>query len=84
MKKQSPNRNKKSTGTSSKPLPGSGTEKDADDLVHSQKEKETTELGEGDPDDMVHRSYRSGTDSTKENNLQDPDDRSHEYLEKKE
>ena len=84
MKKEPINPGKKNTINLPKPAHAQETDRDADDMVHSQKLKDTTELGEADPDDVLHRSYRPGTGSAKENNLQDPDDRSHEYLEEKE
>ena len=67
--------NKKSTGP--KLPPKERIEKDADDLAHEKEEEEPTEIGEADPDDIVHRSYKPRTD--KENNMEDPDDLVHGY-----
>ena len=54
------------------------TEKDADDLVHSQQQEEPTEIGDDDPDDIVHRPQpRHG--SEKRDGLEDPDDLAHRY-----
>ncbi len=55
------------------------TEKDADDLVHSQQQEETTEIGEDDPDDIVHRPYQPRRSNEKQDGLEDPDDLAHRY-----
>lgn len=68
--------NKKSTGL--KLSPKERVEKDADDLAHEKEEEEPTEIGEEDPDDVVHHSYKPGT-ANKEDNLEDPDDLVHGY-----
>ena len=54
------------------------TEKDPDDLVHSQQQEEPTEIGDDDPDDVVHRPQpRHGNE--KRDGLEDPDDLAHRY-----
>ena len=82
MKKQAINQTN-TKKSSPKPTPKQRTEKDADDLVHSQ-EPETVpeaETSEEDFDDMVHRPKpRAGSIDT-EDNLKDPDDLIHSYLE---
>ena len=70
------NANKKLTGH--KLPPKERIEKDADDLAHEREEEDPTEIGEEDPDDLVHRSYKPGT-ANKEDNLEDPDDLVHGY-----
>lgn len=53
------------------------TEKDADDLVHSQEQEPPLHINEEDPDDIIHRSYQQQSDSINNNDLEDPDDRVH-------
>lgn len=53
-------------------------EKDADDLAHEREEDEPREIGEEDPDDIVHRSYKPGT-ANKKDSLEDPDDLVHGF-----
>ena len=66
---------KHSKKTNSKaPLKGK-TEKDADDLVHSQQE-EPPAAGE-DLDDITHRSYKPRPGNIKTNDMEDPDDLVH-------
>ncbi len=82
MKKQAIN-NPDTKISSPKLTPKQRTEKDADEMMHSQ-EPETlpeAETGEEDLDDIVHRPKpRAGTIDT-EDSLQDPDDLVHGYLE---
>jgi hypothetical protein len=52
-----------------------GSEKDADDLVHSGETGEPALSPEEDPDDAVHRLKRS---EKSENELADPDDLVHD------
>lgn len=83
MKKQTINKTdtKKS---SPKPTPKQRTEKDADDLVHSQEPESVpeAETSEEDLDDMVHRPKpRAGGLIDTEDSLEDPDDLIHGYLE---
>ncbi len=82
MKKQAIN--KPDTKISSPKLtPKQRTEKDADELMHSQEPEKLpeAETGEEDLDDIVHRPKpRAGTIDTEES-LQDPDDLVHGYLE---
>lgn len=79
MKKQLHKKQIKRTG--SKPLPGERTEKDADDLVHSQQEEPPTEAGEEDLDDLAHRPHKPRPDNLNESKLEDPDDLVHRYQE---
>jgi hypothetical protein len=79
MKKQHHNKQNKPTG--SKPLPGGRTEKDADDLVHSQQEELPTAAGEEDLDDLAHRPHKPRPDSLNESKLEDLDDLVHRYQE---
>lgn len=69
---------KKSTGP--KLPPKERTVKDADDLAHEIEEEEPTEIGEADPDDIVHRSYKRNS-ANKEDSLEDPDDLIHGHPE---
>lgn len=75
MKK--PLHNKKNKPAGQKPLPGARTEKDADDLIHSQQEELPKEAGEEDLDDLVHRPRKPQSDSLNESKLEDPDDLAH-------
>jgi hypothetical protein len=75
MKK--PLANKKNKQTGQKPLPGARTEKDADDLVHSQQEELPKEAGEEDLDELVHRPHKQQPDSLNKSKLEDPDDLVH-------
>ena len=82
MKKQAINKTntKKSSPRST---PRQRTEKDADDLVHSQEPEKIpeAETGEEDLDDIVHRPKpRAGAVNTEEG-LGDPDDLVHGYPE---
>jgi hypothetical protein len=54
------------------------TEKDADDLVHSKQEEAAAEIGDDDPDDIVHR-LQPTHGSEKRDGLEDPDDLAHRY-----
>ena len=72
---------KKNKGTGQKPLPKARTEKDADDLVHSQQEELPKEAGEEDLDELVHRPQKPKPGSLNESKLEDPDDLAHRYLE---
>jgi hypothetical protein len=81
MKKQAINKTdtKKS---SPKPTPKQRTEKDADDLVHSQEPGTgAAETSEEDLDDMVHRPKPHAGIIDTEDSLEDPDDLIHGYLE---
>jgi hypothetical protein len=78
MKKTLPN--KKHKGTGQKPLPVIRTEKDADDLVHSQQEELPREAGEKDLDDLIHQPQLR-SDELNENQLEDIDDLVHRYPE---
>ena len=72
--------------SSPKLTPKQRIEKDADDLVHSQEQKELpeAETGEEDLDDIVHSPKpRPGTINT-EDNLEDLDDLVHGYQEEEE
>ena len=69
--------NKKNKRTGQKPLPGARTEKDADDLIHSQQEELPKEAGEEDLDDLVHQPHKPKPDSLNESKLEDPDDLAH-------
>ena len=71
MKKQVKHGKKKD----SKPPVKGKTEKDPDDLVHSQKEEPPAE-GE-DLDDITHRSYKPQPGNIKTNDMEDPDDLVH-------
>jgi hypothetical protein len=77
MKKNS---NQKSTGS----VPRVRTEKDPDDLIHSQEQEERSTIGEEDPDDIVHRQYKPKPDKIKEERLEDPDDLVHGYPDEEE
>jgi len=79
MKKQLATKKNKPTGQ--KPLPEARTEKDADDLAHSQPEKLPKEAGEEDLDDLIHRPPKPKPGSLNENQQEDPDDLAHRYLE---
>lgn len=73
---------KKKTSTGKTSEPGKAAkgriEKDIDDLVHSEEDKIPTELGEQDPDDLVHRPPKPKTGNIDES-LADPDDLVHGY-----
>jgi hypothetical protein len=75
------NDNKKSTDP--KLPPKERIEKDADDLAHEKDEEEPTEIGEADPDDIVHRSYKPRA-AGDEDSLEDPDDLVHGYTDDEE
>jgi hypothetical protein len=80
MKKTIPNKKNKRTGQ--KPLPPERTEKDADDLAHSQQEELPKEAGEEDLDDLVHEHHKPKPDSLNESKPEeDPDDLAHRYYE---
>jgi hypothetical protein len=55
-------------------------EKDIDDLVHSGEEELPTELGEQDPDDLVHQPKKRDVAGGEES-MEDPDDLVHGYEE---
>jgi hypothetical protein len=76
MKKNS---NHKSTESSA--APKVRTEKDPDDLIHSQEQEESSITGNEDPDDVVHQHYKPKSDKIKEERLEDPDDLVHGYPE---
>jgi len=69
-----PNRSKSGIGR---------TEKDLDDLVHSDENEKTTEQNEEDPDDAVHRVQKSGSSQINQpgSNMEDPDDLVHGHQE---
>ena len=72
-----PNDKKMSTGTTAA-FKGR-TEKDIDDLVHSDGDVQFSEQNEEDPDDRVHQPDRSKSRLTEQdNNLEDPDDLVHD------
>ncbi len=50
---------------------------DADDAVHSKKEKVSEENKQQDADDAVHKNYKPAPDSSHENDERDPDDAVH-------
>jgi hypothetical protein len=77
MKKQHRTSNEKNKGVSSNPLPKARTEKDPDDLVHSQPEELPLNAGEEDPDDLVHRPSKSRPGNKNESGMEDPDDLAH-------
>jgi len=79
MKK--PLADKKNNPTAKNPLPKAKTEKDADDLAHSQLEELPKEAGEEDLDELVHRPQKPKPGSLNESKEEDPDDLSHRYLE---
>jgi hypothetical protein len=70
------NDNKKPAGPTLPPK--ERVEKDADDLAHEREEEEPTEIGEEDPDDIVHRFYKPGA-ANKNDSIEDPDDLVHGY-----
>jgi hypothetical protein len=72
---------KKNKRTGQKPLPEARTEKDADDLAHSQLEKLPQEAGEEDLDDLIHRPPKPKPGSLNESKQEDPDDLAHRYIE---
>jgi len=82
MKKTLPDKKNKRTGQ--KPLPGARTEKDADELAHSQQAEPPKEAGEEDLDDLVHRGHQSQPDSLNESKMEDPDDLAHRSFEEEE
>lgn len=75
MKK--PLNRKKAQPAAKKPLPEARTEKDADELAHSQQEELPREAGEEDLDDLVHRPRKLRPDSLNESKMEDPDDLAH-------
>jgi hypothetical protein len=73
---------KKNKPAGQKPLPDAKTEKDADDLIHSQQNELPKEAaGEEDLDDLVHRPQKPKPGSLNESEQEDPDDLAHRYLE---
>jgi len=66
---------KHGTKTGSKPSLKEKTEKDQDDLVHSQQEEPPAE-GE-DIDDITHRSHKPRPGNINTSDLEDPDDLVH-------
>lgn len=78
MKKQTVTQSGNQKSPDARPAPGERTEKDADDLVHSQAQEEPLAIGEDDPDDKVHRPYTRRPGDRKEDSLEDPDDLVHE------
>lgn len=57
-------------------IPKARTEKDIDDLVHSQEGEIPKDLGEADPDDLVHQPSKKIQGNVDES-LADPDDLVH-------
>ena len=73
-----PNDKKMSSGTTAA-FKGR-SERDIDDLVHSEEEKVFSEQNEFDPDDRVHQPRRSNPGlPDQQDNLEDPDDLVHDY-----
>jgi hypothetical protein len=77
MKKQHGDHNEKNKRVGSKPLPKERTEKDPDDLVHSQPEELPLNAGEEDPDDLVHRPSKPRPGNKNESGMEDLDDLAH-------
>lgn len=75
MKK--PLQKKKTQPAAKKPSSGARTEKDADELVHSQEEKLPTEAGEEDLDDLIHQPHNQQPGSVNKSKQEDPDDLTH-------
>jgi hypothetical protein len=83
MKKTLPD--KKNKPATQKPSPASRTEKDADDLAHSQQEELPKEAGqEEDLDDLVHRPPKPQPGSLNESKMEDPDDLIHRQQQEEE
>jgi hypothetical protein len=82
MKK--PLHKKKTQPQAKKPAAGARTEKDADDLAHSQEEELPTKAGEEDLDDLIHRPHKQQPDSINKSKQEDPDDLTHRSSEEEE